>query len=179
MESRNLIIRESVFEDCRYFAEWEADPEVTRYFNISDQQGYGEVVRKFILDDEDSTVMQFTIVTKADNTPVGRILVTDINREEDSLDLTRIETADKASRGRGYGTEALSAFLEYAFINLHMERVTVDFIRDNDTADPACSAGRDFKRGNCQKRLQAKTAGITTCSSWRFCGQNFSKTVDV
>ena len=51
MESRNLIIRESVFEDCRYFAEWEADPEVTRYFNISDQQGYGEVVRKFILDD--------------------------------------------------------------------------------------------------------------------------------
>ena len=29
MESRNLIIRESVFEDCHYFAEWEADPEVT------------------------------------------------------------------------------------------------------------------------------------------------------
>ena len=43
MESRNLIIRESVFEDCRYFAEWEADPEVIRYFNISDQQcNYGQ-----------------------------------------------------------------------------------------------------------------------------------------
>ena len=156
MESRNLIIRESVFEDCRYFAEWEADPEVTRYFNISDQQGYGEVVRKFILDDEDSTVMQFTIVTKADNTPVGRILVTDINREEDSLDLTRIYIADEANRGRGYGTEALSAFLEYAFINLHMERVTVDFIRDNDTADRLFRRQRFQKEGNCQKRLQEK-----------------------
>lgn len=151
MESRNLIIRESVFEDCRYFAEWEADPEVTRYFNISDQQGYGEVVRKFILDDEDSTVMQFTIVTKTDNTPVGRILVTDINREEDSLDLTRIYIADEANRGRGYGTEALSAFLEYAFINLHMERVTVDFIRDNDTAD------RLFRRQRFQKEGTARS----------------------
>lgn len=151
MESRNLIIRESVFEDCRYFAEWEADPEVIRYFNISDQQGYGEVVRKFILDDEDSTVMQFTIVTKADNTPVGRILVTDINREEDSLDLTRIYIADEANRGRGYGTESLSAFLEYAFINLHMERVTVDFIRDNDTAD------RLFRKQRFQKEGTARS----------------------
>ena len=150
MESRNLIIRESVFEDCRYFAEWEADPEVTRYFNISDHQGYGEVVRKFILDDEDSMVMQFTIVTKADNTPVGRILVTDINREEDSLDLTRIYIADKANRGRGYGTEALSAFLEYAFINLHMERVTVDFIRDNDTADRLFRKQRFEKKGTAR-----------------------------
>ena len=82
---------------------------------------------------------------------MGRILVTDINREEDSLDLTRIYIADKANRGRGYGTEALSAFLEYAFINLHMERVTVDFIRDNDTAD------RLFRKQRFQKEGTARS----------------------
>lgn len=29
MESKSLIIRETVFDDCRYFAEWETLPEVT------------------------------------------------------------------------------------------------------------------------------------------------------
>ena len=168
MESRNLIIRESVFEDCRYFAEWEADPEVTRYFNISDHQGYGEVVRKFILDDEDSMVMQFTIVTKADNTLLGRILVTDINREEDSLDLTRIYIADKANRGRGYGTEALSAFLEYAFINLHMEKLPLT-LSGTTIRQTACSASeilekRELPEAAARKRSRhphgASTGGI-------------------
>ena len=152
MESRNLIIRESVFEDCRYFAQWEADPEVIGYFNISDRQGYGDVVRKFVLDDEDSTVMQFTIVTKADNRPVGRLLVSRINRDEDSLDLTRIYIADTRDRRAGYGAEALSAFLEYAFINLHMERVSADFIRDNDVAD------RLFRKQRFQKEGTARSA---------------------
>ncbi len=147
MESRNLIIRESVFEDCKYFAKWETSPEVSRYFNINDQQGYGDVVKKFILDNEDNTAMQFTIVTKTDNTPVGRILVTGINREEDSLDITRIYIADIANRNQKYGTEALSAFLEYAFINLHMERVTVDYIMDNDAAEHLFRNQRFQKEG--------------------------------
>ncbi len=147
MESRNLVIRESVFEDCKYFAEWEASSEVNGYFNISDQQSYGEVVKKFILDNEDNTAMQFTIFTKADNKPIGRMLVTRINREEDSLDLTRIYIADIANRNKKYGTEALSAFLEYAFINLHMERVTVDYIMDNDAAEHLFRSQRFQKEG--------------------------------
>lgn len=151
MESRNLIIRESVFEDCRCFAEWETSPEVTVFFNISDMQTYGDIVKKFILSDEDSTAMQFTIITKTDNRPVGRLVISKINPEEDSLDITRIYIADPIDRGKGYGTEALSAFLEYAFINLHMERVTIDFIKDNDVAD------RLFRKQRFQKEGVARS----------------------
>lgn len=34
----------------------------------------------------------------------------------------------------GYGEEAIRLVLEYAFINLHMERVTIDHFSENDVA---------------------------------------------
>ncbi len=37
-------------------------------------------------------------------------------------------------RGKGYGEEALRLVLEFAFINLHMERVTIDHFEKNKPA---------------------------------------------
>ena len=42
MESRNLLIRPTVFDDCAYFEKWERDPDVIQYFNISEGQTYEE-----------------------------------------------------------------------------------------------------------------------------------------
>ncbi len=57
-----------------------------------------------------------------------------INRTDDSLDITRIYIADVNQRGKGYGEEALRLVLEFAFINLHMERVTIDHFEKNKPA---------------------------------------------
>ena len=50
------------------------------------------------------------------------------------MDITRIYIADPALRGKGYGEEALRLILEYAFIHLHMERVTIDHFEKNRIA---------------------------------------------
>ena len=34
MESKNIIIRESVFEDCELFYKWENDPAVEEFFTF-------------------------------------------------------------------------------------------------------------------------------------------------
>lgn len=134
MESKNLIIRETVFDDCKYFAEWEILPEVTEFFTMDEDRDYEQIVTEFVRYNLDPTKLQFTITLKPEDRPIGKIYISRINRAEDSMDITRIYIADPQLRGKGYGEEALRMVLQYAFINLHMERVTIDHFEKNKAA---------------------------------------------
>lgn len=134
METKNLIIRESSFEDCELFAKWEKDPAVTAFFTIDDDRGLEQVVTEFVVGGLDPSVLQFTIALKPEGKPIGRIYISRIDRKHDSLDITRIYIADPELRNKGFGEEALARILEYAFINLHMERVTLDHFVKNAPA---------------------------------------------
>lgn len=134
MESRNLIIRPTVFDDCTDFLKWETDNDVIQYFNISEGQTYEDIVTRFVRNEDDPTKMQYTIILKTENKPIGRIVISKLNREEDSLDIYRIYIADTEKRNKGYGREALYALLEYCFINLHMERVSCYHFKGNNIA---------------------------------------------
>lgn len=134
MESKNLFIRETTFDDCKYFAEWETKEEVTEFFTIDEGRCYEEIVTEFILDKNDPTKKLFTITHKPENEPIGRIIITNINSHYDSLDITRIYIADPNMRSKGLGEEALRMVIDYAFIQLHMERITLDHFTGNKPA---------------------------------------------
>ena len=140
MESRNLVITESRFDDCDQFTKWETDPGVIRYFNVDEDRDYEEIVRDFVLNDADPTKMQFTIISKVDNKIIGRVQITNLNTEEDSLEIYRIYIGDEENRRKGYGRETIVAVLEYAFINLHLERVSVNHFIEDDVASSFCKA---------------------------------------
>lgn len=134
MESRNIIVRETVFDDCKYFAEWENRPEVTEFFTMDEGRTYEQIVTEYVRYGLDPSKMQFTITLKPEDKPIGKIYLSRIDRAYDSLDITRIYIADVDNRCKGYGEEALRLILEYAFINLHMERVTIDHFEKNKVA---------------------------------------------
>lgn len=134
MESKNLIIRPTVFDDCVLFAEWENQPHVTEFFTMDEGRTYEQIVTEFVRYNLDPSKLQFTITLKPEDAPIGKIYISRIDRHEDSMDITRIYIADPAHRGKGYGEEALRLILEYAFINLHMERVTIDHFEGNRIA---------------------------------------------
>ncbi len=134
LETKNLIIKESVFADCAKFAEWESNPNVSEFFTIDEERNYEEIVTEYVRYNLDPTKLQFTIFLKEDGRPIGRVYLSDINKDYDSLDITRIYIADPADRGHGYGEEALREILDYAFLNLHTERVTIDFFEGNKIA---------------------------------------------
>ena len=133
-ESSRLYLRESTFDDCRYFAEWETKPAVTEFFTINAGRDYEEVVREFLGREGDETQVQFTVCLKADDRPVGRIYISRIDEHYDSLDITRIYIADPAMRGKGLGEEALRLALAYAFEDRGCERVTLDYFTGNRIA---------------------------------------------
>lgn len=134
LETKNLIIKESVFADCSKFAEWESNPDVSKFFTIDEERNYEEVVTEYVRYNLDPTKLQFTIYLKEDGRPIGRVYLSNINRSYDSLDITRLYIADSTDRGHGYGEEALRQILDYAFLNLHTERVTIDFFEGNKIA---------------------------------------------
>ncbi|QAT42800.1 GNAT family N-acetyltransferase [Aminipila luticellarii] len=133
MKSRNILIRPTIFSDCELFAGWETDPSVTEFFSMNADRTYEDIVREFVARELDRTKLQYTICTE-DEVPIGRIYISRIEEESDSLDITRIYIGDRENRGKGYGEEALRLILEYCFMNLHMERVTLDHFEGNRIA---------------------------------------------
>lgn len=134
METRNLIIRPTLFKDISLFAEWEKRPEVNRFFAINDDKSYEETVTDFIRGKDDPTKLFLTITHKPSNEPIGRVILTRIDKEYDSMDITKIYIADSKNRNKGYGTEALRVLLEYGFVQMHMERITIDHFLANKEA---------------------------------------------
>ncbi len=134
IEMERIFLRESTFDDCRFFAEWEQMDSVTEFFTISRGRGYEEVVTEFIKRSEDTDKLQLTVCLKEGERPIGRIYISNIDDHYDSLDITRIYIADKSIRGKGLGEEALRAALALAFEEMSLERVTLDHFTDNKIA---------------------------------------------
>lgn len=135
MESNRLKIRPSIFADCEMFAQWEALPSVRSSFTMNDDWDYNQIAEQFVLHDHDNTHLQMTIILKETGEPIGRIQISRIDPHYDSLDITRIYVAEDKNRRKGLGEEALRLILEYCFIQLHMERITLDYVTGNAPAE--------------------------------------------
>ncbi len=138
MESSDLIIRPTIFEDCADFARWENLDEVTKYLAVDEDVTYKQVVTEFILSLREDQRQMFTITLKPEDKPIGRIMLSRITRRSDSLHLKRMYIADPALRGKGYGEQAMRAILEYSFINMHMERVSMDHLEGDKVSEMLC-----------------------------------------
>lgn len=134
MNSQNLYIRESEFEDCALFVGWEQKPYVVDAFMISTDRNYEEIVREYIARSIDEDKRQFTILLRETGRPIGRVYISKIDKENDSVDMTRIYIGEEDCLGKGYGEEAMHLLLKYFFTKLHMERATLNHLPNNDIA---------------------------------------------
>ncbi len=134
MVSGNIIIRKSNFDDCEIFTKWEQQDYIKEFLSINEDRTYEEVVREFVLREQDFTNRQYTITLK-DEEPIGRVYLSRISEESDSVDITRIYIGEKDYLGKGYGREAMVLLLDYCFNELKMERVSLDHYSGNAAAD--------------------------------------------
>ena len=176
LETNDLIIRPSEWDDLEDFCRWEKLPEVTEFFSIRDGQTMEDVVRKFVADEEDPKAQQFTILLKEDGfqdaedsveaaedsdvnlqyagtRKIGRIVLANI---EDGWkgEIWRIYIGDKTLRGKGYGKQAMEAMMGYCFDVLGLERLYLDHYTGNPAAGLYLSLGFKYEgvlRKNCRK----------------------------
>ena len=126
LESDNLIIRSSVFDDCQYFDEWERKDYIREFFTMEVTRDYEEIVREFVLNEVDNTKFQMTIIFKETCEPIGRIYITGYDENLKSLDITRIYIGEEEYLGKGYGKESMILLLGFIFEDLEIERASLD-----------------------------------------------------
>jgi RimJ/RimL family protein N-acetyltransferase len=134
--------------DCGLFEIWESKAYVRKFFTMSDNRDYEEILREYIIRDEDPTKFQFTIYHLGTKKAIGRIYISAYNKHEASIDITRIYIGEESYLKKGYGKEALQRLLDYFFNELRLERVTIDFFEENERAH------------NLYKSLGFKSEGI-------------------
>lgn len=134
MVSKNIILRKSAFDDCEIFTKWEQQDYIKEFLTINIERTYEEVVREFILREQDLSNEQYTIILKNGMEPIGRVYLSKISKESDSMDITRIYIGENMYLGKGYGREAMVLLLDHCFNNLNMERVTLDHYAGNTAA---------------------------------------------
>lgn len=155
LETKNLIIKKSCWDDIDDFYQWETKPEVTEFFSIRENQSKEDVIRKYIDDDNNPQAEQFTIWLKEDDNlrRIGRIVLGDIELGW-KAELWRIYIADTALRGKGYGKEAMKAIMDYCFGELKLERLYLDHYTGNPAAHLYLNLGFKYEgvlRKNCRK----------------------------
>ena len=167
LETKDLIIRPSRWEDIEIFYPWELEPAVTKFFSIRDGQTMEDVIKKYIADDTDPKAMQFTICMKPEDwdeaedrdaaaasaQPIGRIVLADI---EDGwkAERWRIYIADTALRGKGLGKQSMVAMMSYCFDVLGLQRLYLDHYTGNPASGLYLSLGFQYEgvlRQNCRK----------------------------
>ena len=94
LETKDLIIRPSVWEDIDDFYQWEQLPEVTEFFSIRDGQTKEDVIRKYIADDEDPKAQQFTILLKENPQVMENLEFSKDEEEAGTRKIGRIVLAD-------------------------------------------------------------------------------------
>lgn len=144
MESDNILIRKSAFDDCEIFTKWEQQDYIKEFLTISEERTYEEVVREFLDREKNPSDEQYTIILK-DKGPIGRVYLSKISRESDSLDLTRIYIGEKQYLGKGYGRESMVLLLDYCFNDLEMERVSLDHYTGNTAASMYLNLGFKYE----------------------------------
>ena len=153
IETKDLIIRDSVFEDLKYFDPWERQPEVTEFFSIADGQSFEDVTKAYVKFDEVEDMRQYTICLRKSGEPVGRIILGDII-EGWKCEIWRIYIADTALRGKGYGRQAMEATMKLCFEDFGMKRVYLDHYTGNPAAHLYLNLGFQYEgvlRKNCRK----------------------------
>ncbi len=153
IETEDLLIRDSVWDDLQYFDPWERLPEVTEFFSIADGQTLEDVTKAYVHFDEEPAARQYTICLKKSGAPIGRIILGDL-AEGWKVEIWRIYIADTELRGRGYGRQAMEAVLRLCFTDMGLERVYLDHYTGNPAAYLYLKLGFQYEgvlRRNCRK----------------------------
>ncbi len=122
-------IKKAVFDDCQAFNRWENIDEVIKYLSISKGRSMEDSIREFIQRENDDSSRDFAVYYG--KKIVGRAFLSRYDKNTSSIDITRIYIGDESDRNKGIGTALMVVLLKYCFIELNLNRVTLDYLDGN------------------------------------------------
>ena len=118
-------------EEFPLFVKWVNHPEVLPYWygrKITEEELHAEY-RKYYFDGTEPERGRWFVI-EADDHPIGMIAHNEINDHASSTSVD-ILIGESDYLGRGFGTDALRAFMGYCFGSLGLNRVELDVFPNN------------------------------------------------
>ncbi len=119
-------------EDLPTFVRWMNDPEVRQYLEIYLPMSMAEEEQWFEAHLKDDTSRIFGIESE-DGRLIGNVGLGDLDWKNRNAHLG-IVIAEKERWGRGYGTDAIRALLDFAFNQMNLHRVYLSVFDFNERA---------------------------------------------
>lgn len=132
-EVYDIFLRPMTLEDTDNIVSWRNSENVKKYFIYQNEFTKEGHLRWIDTKVKTGEVVQFIIVEKESNKPIGSVYLRDIDYEFHKAEYG-IFIGEDCKKGKGYGTQAARLMIKYAFAELHLHRIYLRVYSDNERA---------------------------------------------
>lgn len=133
----NVFLRPFEAADAELYCRWraDADPMALAGWHERAPLSLGQVEARIarLREDQGKDAFTFLICLVADERPIGEVMLADLDRVNGSAQLG-IFIGEPGEWGRGYGTDAVNAIVDFGFGELRLERIWLNVWTDNARA---------------------------------------------
>lgn len=130
LDGEKVRLRPITDADTDLIVKWRNTPSVVQNF-IFRQTFTPEMHRSWLATKvATGQVVQYIIIDKADDKPVGSVYYRDISAHNRSAEYG-IFIGEESARGKGLGTETARLFTAFGFETLHLHRISLRVLADN------------------------------------------------
>jgi RimJ/RimL family protein N-acetyltransferase len=137
LSSGHVYLRPFERADAETYRRWRADAEPMALAGWHERapMSLAQVEARIdrLTEEQGRDQYTFLICLAADDRPIGEVMLVDIDRTHGSSQLG-IFIGEVAEWGRGYGTDAISAIVEFGFAELRLERIWLNVWTENPRA---------------------------------------------
>ena len=129
-----VILRPITREDTPLIVRWRNTPSVVKNFIFRER--FTEEMHNRWLDTRVASgeVVQYIIVDKSENKPVGSVYFRNVNWQNRSAEYG-IFIGEESARGKGLGSETARLFTDFGFDTLALHRICLRLLSGNDAAE--------------------------------------------
>jgi len=133
LEGAAVRLRPIADADTDLIVKWRNTPAVVQNF-IFRQTFTPEMHRSWLATKvATGQVVQYIIIDKADDKPVGSVYYRDIDNHNRSAEYG-IFIGEESARGKGLGTETAKIFTDFGFAELQLHRISLRVLAENTAA---------------------------------------------
>lgn len=133
LEGAAVRLRPIADADTDLIVKWRNTPSVVQNF-IFRQTFTPEMHRSWLATKvATGQVVQYIIIDKADDKPIGSVYYRDIDNHNRSAEYG-IFIGEESARGKGLGTETAKLFIDFGFAELQLHRISLRVLAENTAA---------------------------------------------
>ena len=146
IEGEKLLLRPITGEDTPLIVRWRNTESVRQNFIFREK--FTEELHNHWLDTKVASgeVVQYIIVDKSDQKPVGSVNFRDISEKNRSADYGMF-IGEESARGKGLGTETVRLFTAFGFETLGLHRISMRVLGGNEASIRSCEKGGFVREG--------------------------------